>query len=141
MALPDLNLSSSVVVGISSGFAVAIVNSGFNFLNTSRSNQNQRLIEKEKWLRDNLQEIYRNCIVNLSEFIGMFPGSSGRKEKLTQVKSWLSLILIYYPDSKSEEYKLLEEKFDNLDLNETYSFYSDLHHLIIDIAANDSRIQ
>ena len=79
MASPDFNLISSVIVGISSGLAVATI----NLLNTFLSNRNQRLVEKEKWLRDNLQEIYRNCIVNLSEFIEIDKGALERKEKLT----------------------------------------------------------
>ena len=79
MASPDFNLISSVIVGISSGLAVATI----NLLNTFLSNRNQRLVEKEKWLRDNLQEIYRNCIVNLSEFIEIDQGALERKEKLT----------------------------------------------------------
>ena len=137
MASPDFNLISSVIVGISSGLAVATI----NLLNTFLSNRNQRLVEKEKWLRDNLQEIYRNCIVNLSEFIEIDKGALERKEKLKQVKSWLSLILIYYPDSNSEESKLLRKKFDNLDLRRQEKMYDELRDLIIEIASSDSRIK
>jgi hypothetical protein len=150
-SLQNLELNNPVLIGISVGAISSLIGSflggSFSLLNTLISNRNLRLIEKEKWIRDNLQLVYSNCITSLSAVSNIFVGGGMTKgkeyyETASEASKWLNLLLLYHPSRKTLDYEDLKTGVleftrnpDNLKAAEM------LRMMIIELAANDLRLK
>ncbi len=105
--LNSLLLTNPVLIGILAGSIGAI-------LSAYVSNAFQERREKKQWIRDKLQEIYTNCIFNLSVAERIYSTSSNeRRNALLESSKWLSLLLIYHPFRKSKSYGSLVKKIES----------------------------
>ncbi len=111
MELIELNnilLTNPVLIGLLSGAIGGFIGGSFSLLNTWISIKSQERREKQQWVREKLQEIYTNCLFNLSiveQTIGVHPKeieNAGHESS-----KWLNLLLIYHPFKKDKSYEEL----------------------------------
>ncbi len=106
--LNSLLLTNPVLIGILAGAIGAI-------LSAYVSNAFQERREKKQWVRDKLQEIYTNCIFNLSVAERIYSTSPNeRRNALLESSKWLSLLLIYHPFRNSKGYEELVNKVESI---------------------------
>ena len=145
-SLQNLELNNPVLIGISVGAISSLIGSflggTFSLLNTLISNRNLRMIEKEKWIRDNLQLVYGNCITNLSEVLGQRIIGKEYFEKASEASKWLNLVLLYHPNRKTPEYENLKNGvLEFSQTPENLRAAENLKMIIIELAANDLRLK
>jgi hypothetical protein len=113
MELNSLLLTNPVLIGLLSGVIGGVVGGSFSLMNTLISTKSQERREKQQWVRDKLQEIYTNCIFNLSLAEREFGSDYKEIENMVRESNkWLNLLLIYHPFKKDKKYEELASQLE-----------------------------
>ncbi|MBD1838964.1 hypothetical protein H6F78_23275 [Coleofasciculus sp. FACHB-64] len=124
----------------------ALVGAGAAIVASLINNKFQLRREKEKWQREQLQEIYSNCIYNLMRYIQGFEEGGQKGVDFAESSRWLSLLLIHHPskDTDNETFKAFRYKVIELTRRGGSLMGWDkvqaLRDEIIEMAEKDSRL-
>jgi len=109
--------------------------------------------ERDRWLRDSLQEIYSNSINYLTIIVNKYaklpedvPSSIEEIKEwaydFSEAQKWLGLLLTYHPERNSTEFNSLTQSIVKFSKNDNTDLWlaKELRDQIIDLAAEDIRL-
>lgn len=129
----------NVLIGSSIPLLTVFITNVFQIWRDRFQWQKQQELERQRWERDKLLEIYSNCISSITAYLRSrhyvapnpkrpYPPSLGggfayNSKLCGQAEAWLNLLLIYHPAKETQEYinfenevKALDKTVDNLRL-------------------------
>lgn len=152
---------ATINVPINSGIAVlgtllgVIITSVFQIFRDRFQWQKQQELERKKWERDQLLDIYRNCISSITAYLqsrrsvtsdstlpepyNRYSGAIVYDSGLYgQAEAWLTLLLIYYPAKQTQAYIDFENEVKALD--QTPAKLRQLLVMVVALARTDPRL-
>lgn len=157
MALEPANISfligsGTTVLGTLLG---VLITNGFQIWRDRSQWQKQQELERKRWERDKLLEIYTNCISSITAYLqsgrpsapdptspfptGLYGSGIVYDSGLYgQAEAWLTLLLIYHPAKETQEYTDFEKEVKALD--QSPAQLRQLLDKIVVLARTDSRL-
>ena len=151
---------ATINVPINSGIAVlgtllgVIITSVFQIFRDRFQWQKQQELDRQKWERDQLLDIYRNCISSITAYLqsrrsvtpdpklphpsSLYGGVAYNSELYGQAEAWLTLLLIYHPAKETLEYIDFENEVKALD--QTPDKLRRLLDRVVALARTDTRL-
>ena len=147
----------NVLIGSSITLLTVFITNVFQIWRDRFQWQKQQELERQRWERDKLLEIYSNCISSITAYLQSkhyvapnpkrpdpfsppsFGGGYAYNSKLCgQAEAWLNLLLIYHPAKETQEYINFENEVKAL--NKTADNLRLLLDEVIALAGTDSRL-
>lgn len=104
----------------------------------------QQEAEQRKWYREQMHEIYKQCIFYLTKVIrGPKTGDVSKTTELcTEAEKYLVLLLANYPDKDSENFQTLVETIKNFESSgpERFDLAKDLRIRVSTLMLEDPRV-
>ncbi len=153
MALEPASVIFLIGSGIGSGTTVlgVLITNGFQIWRDRSQWQKQQELERKRWERDKLLEIYTNCISSITaylqseRFVTPDPSDIFCNGRIAydlglygQAKSAMLLLLICHPAKETQEYTDFEKEVKAL--NQTPAQLRQLLDKIVVLASTDSRL-
>jgi gas vesicle protein len=146
------------VIGAVAGLVGSLSTSWLTLKKEREQALRNKEIEKEKWLRERLQESYVNCIDYLSRIskaseiyiesgkLSAILSKEHQRELFldySEAQKWLGMLLVYHPARESEHYYDLCREITRFSDGQLPNLGSAKHlrSCIIDLAARDARLQ
>ncbi len=147
----------NIFIGSSITVLGVLITNGFQIWRDHSQWQKQQELERKRWERDKLLEIYTNCISSITAYLQsrrfstpvptrspispLPPYSHGivyDSGLYSQAEAWLILLLIYYPAKEIQEYIDFENEVKAL--NRSPDQLRQLLDKIVTLARTDSRL-
>lgn len=145
----------NVLIGSIITLLGVLITNVFQFLRERSQWQKQQELERKRWERDKLLEIYSNCISSITAYLQSrrsvtshstlpepykrYSGAIVYDSKLYgQAEAWLTLLLIYHPAKETQEYTDFENEFKALE-RDTKKLRQLLERVVA-LARTDSRL-
>lgn len=146
----------NVLIGSGIVLIGQLINNGFQVWKERFQWHKQQELERQRWERDKLLEIYTNCISKITAYLRsgrsvppdpMLPapatpfGSNAIAYNLElhgQAEAWLTLLLIYHPARQSAQYREFEAQVKSLD--QTPTELGQLLDKVVALARTDARL-
>lgn len=145
-------------IGASTGFISTLLSSWLSLRRERDQWERSVSAERDKWLRDNLQEIYGNCLYYLSRVLmgSEITVESGKPFAVTRIEhqrelfldyseaqKWLGLLLVYHHSPGSSEYAMLSHHISIFSREQVPNLTSvpQLRQTIISLASKDLRLR
>jgi hypothetical protein len=145
----------NILIGSGITLLGVLITNVFQFWRDRFQWQKQQKLERERWERDQLLEIYRNCISSITAYLqsrhsvtldpklpypaGVYgSGMAYNSELYGQAEAWLALLLIYHPAKETQEYIDFENEVKALE-RDTAKLRQLLDKVVV-IARTDSRL-
>lgn len=146
----------NVLIGSSIALLTVFVTNVFQIWRDRSQWQKQQELERERWKRDKLLEIYSNCISSITAYLQSrrrsvtsgstlpepykrYSGAIVYDSRLYgQVEAWLTLLLIYHPAKETQEYTDFENEVKALERDTAK--LRQLLDRVVALARTDSRL-
>lgn len=153
MALEPATIN--VLIGSGITLLSVLITNGFQIWRDRSQWQKQQALERERWEKDKLLEIYNNCISSITAYLQSrrsvapdpalpYPSSLYGSAIVYdsglygQAEAWLTLLLIYHPAKEAQEYIDFENEVKALD--RTPAKLRQLLDKVVALARADSRL-
>ena len=133
-----LGLLGADIIGACATLLGTLFSNLFQLLREQLQWNKQQEIERQKWIRDKLQEIYSNCIFYITAYIE--PNNSTVFEDWAKAKKWLNILLVYSPDRSTTKFEILCAEIENFCSSLDIEQAKRLRNRIIEIAATAPRL-
>lgn len=148
---------ATINVFIGSGIALlsVFITNGFQIWRDRSQWQKQQELERKRWERDKLIEIYSNCISSITAYLrsgrsvnpdpklpyppSLYGGAIAHNLELYgQAEAWLYVLLIYHPAKETQEYTDFENEVKELE--QAPAKLKKLLDKVVVLAKTDSRL-
>jgi len=145
----------NVLIGSGITLLGVLITNGFQTWRDRFQWQKQQELERKRWERDKLLEIYSNCISSITAYLqskhsvtpdpklpyppSLYGGAFAYNSELYgQAEAWLTLLLIYHPAKETQEYTDFENEVKALERDTAK--LRQLLDKVVALARTDSRL-